>query len=57
MSLTSCIAGAILAACNPSANMVIAGAVAYAPPSGGGWVGYYALPSQFVPPVVIIRRA
>ena len=55
--LLSCIAGAFIAACNPSANIVIAGAVGYAPPSGGGWVGYYALPTQFVAPVVIIRRA
>lgn len=54
--MLSCIAGAILAACSPSANIVIAGAVGYAPPAAAG-LGYYALPIQFVAPIAIIHRA
>jgi hypothetical protein len=54
--MLSCIAGAIIAACNPTANIVIAGPVGYATQGGAG-LYYYALPIQFVPPVIIIRRA
>ena len=53
--MLACIVGALLA-CGQSANMVIAGPVAYAPQGGGAWQ-YYAQPIQFAPPIIIVRRA
>ena len=53
--MLACIVGALLA-CGQSANIVIAGPVAYAPQSYAAW-HYYAQPIQFIAPVVIIRRA
>lgn len=53
--MLSCIVGALLA-CGQSAAMHIAGPVAYAPQPGASWQ-YYAQPIQFVPAVVILRRA
>ena len=50
--MLSCIVGALLCGAH-SANMVIAGPVAYAPPSTNAW-GYavYAQPIQYRPPIV-----
>jgi len=53
--MLSCIVGALLA-CGQSVAMHIPGPVAYAPQSNTAWQ-YYAQPLQFVPAVVIIRRA
>ena len=53
--MLACIVGALLS-CGQSAAMVIAGPVAYAPQTQVAWQ-YYAQPIQFVPAVVIIRRA
>jgi hypothetical protein len=57
--MLSCIVGALLA-CGQSAAMHIAGPVGYAPqpaPQYAWNYATYAQPIQFVPAVVIIRRA
>jgi hypothetical protein len=56
--MMSCIVGALLCGAH-SANMVIAGPVAYAAPTPNYAWNYavYAQPIQNQPPVVIIRRA
>jgi hypothetical protein len=54
--MLSCIVGALLACGSQPAAMHIAGPLAYAP-QGGTALAYYALPTQYVPPVIIIRRA
>jgi hypothetical protein len=53
--MLACIVGALLS-CGQSAAMHIAGPVGYAPQSNTAWQ-YYAQPIQFVPAVVIVRRA
>jgi hypothetical protein len=55
-----CIAGAIIAACNPTATIAIDGPVAYAPqvaPQYAWNYATYAQPIQTVRPLVILRRA
>lgn len=53
--MVSCIVGALLCGAH-SANMVIAGAIGYAPPNTGSWnYAVYAQPIQYQRP--IIRRA
>ena len=60
MLISSCIAGAIIAACNPTASIAIDGPVGYAPQPAPNYAWNYAVygqPIQNVRPVVIIRRA
>lgn len=56
--MLSCIAGAIIAACSPTANIVIAGPLGYATQGGAPWnYAIYAQPIQNRQPVLIIHRA
>lgn len=55
-----CIAGAIIAACNPGATIAIDGPVAYAPQAAPNYAWSYAVygvPIQNARPIVIVRRA